>query len=277
MANCWISCGDSLLRSCGDTGTGLAWGHQQHRAPSSPPCVPLLLSGTGSSDLPPPLPQLLALLACCLSLCPSLCPHRHHVVLQLLQPCAALVTATAGGGQAVVGAVEGGRGGAAVIRLKGLMGAIAGGGHGSVGPCAPRVPSCPPPTAQHPPSHRAGASLQWGLAPTQGHPGVPTPIQGHAGGARLTRSCSSCSQHRSRMSHLCGSSRLGRESRDLIAETNPPQRVHVPPPVSPMTPHLMLPLLSTSTHSCWRARAVWAWRCSGTRLCPRTRCSGRRR
>lgn len=82
----------------------------------------------------------------------------------------------------------------------------------------------PPPTAQHPPSHRAGASLQLGLAPTQGqgHPprgrGIPHrssgihPSPGHPGGARLTRSCSSCSQHRSRMSHLCGSSRLGRES-----------------------------------------------------------------
>lgn len=51
-ANCWISCGDNLLRSCGDTRTGWDCGYQQHTAPSSPPCVPLLLLCTGSPDLP---------------------------------------------------------------------------------------------------------------------------------------------------------------------------------------------------------------------------------
>lgn len=131
--------------------------------------------GAQTCLLPPP--QLLALLACCLSPCPSLCPHRHHVVLQLLQPCAALVTATASCGQAVVGTVEGGRGGATVIRFKGLVGAIAVGRHRPVGPCTPPVPICPPLTAQHPPAGRAGASLQWGLAPTQGQ-GHPPRVRG---------------------------------------------------------------------------------------------------
>lgn len=48
-------------------------------------------------------------------------------------------------------------------------------------------------------------------------------------------------------------------------------------PSGPVSPHLRLPHPPPSTHSCWRARAAWVWRCSGTRHGPRTRCSGHRR
>lgn len=64
---------------------------------------------------------------------PAPSPHRHHVVLQLLQPHAALVAAAAGGSQAVVGLVEGGRGCPAIIGLKCLVGTIAAGGQGRRG------------------------------------------------------------------------------------------------------------------------------------------------
>lgn len=111
-----------------------------------------LLSGVGGSAQPTaPHPRPLA---------PSRaprqapCPHRHHVVLQLLQPRAALVAAAAGSGQAVVGSVEGGRGGTAVICFEGFMGAVAAEGWGSAGPGTPRVPACPP--MLHSTHHRAG-------------------------------------------------------------------------------------------------------------------------
>lgn len=65
-----------------------------------------LLPSAGCSDLPTtPTPWAISTEQG-RSLIPR--PHRHHVVLQLLQPHAALVAATAGSGQAVVGPVEGG-------------------------------------------------------------------------------------------------------------------------------------------------------------------------
>lgn len=84
---------------------------------------------------------------------PILRPHRHHVVLQLLQPCTAVVTAAAGGGQAVVGPVEGGRGGTAVICFKGLMGAVAVGKRGSA---LPSSPVCSPIPLLHSTHRQAG-------------------------------------------------------------------------------------------------------------------------
>lgn len=216
------------------------------RAEHSPSST-TLCSSTGSSDLPTtPFPGA--------GPSPVPCPHRHHVVLQLLQPHTAVVTAAAGGGQAVVGLVEGGRGGTAVIRFEGLVGAVATGRQESVGPTAPRLPTCPPPPL-HGTHHRAGLGC---LCSGDRHPsrcrdthpgaGTPTPVQGHSsrcrdthpgqghpGGGRLTRSCSSCSRRRSRTSHPCGSSRLGRENQGLRVGPSLCRGTH-PPPISPMPP-----------------------------------------
>lgn len=247
------------------------------RAEHSPSSTTLCPS-TGSSDLPTtPFPGA--------GPSPVPCPHRHHVVLQLLQPHAAVVTAAAGGGQAVVGLVEGGRGGTTVICFEGLVGAVATGRQESVGPTAPRLPTCPPPPL-HSTHHRAGLGC---LCSGDRHPslcrdthpcaGTPMPVQGHPSRFRDTLGEADSQGAAAAVVGVVAvrpirAAALAWGGRTEVSEWGQASAVAPTPHPSARCHPARCP---HATHSCWRARAGWALRCSGTRRDPHTRCSGRRR
>lgn len=154
-ANCWISWGDSLLRSWGETGMGRGWGRRCWK-------------GVGSPTSPQPSPSPCSPAAAPAPRCSGRCRCRRW------PGC-------------------GGTGGRRARMSRYNRPQMSRGNH-----CCWR-------TGQE------GVSGCWHCSCTapvrQGSEDVHLPQSWE-----LTRSCSSCSQHHSHTSHLCGSSHLGRES-----------------------------------------------------------------